>query len=159
MSFCNCPGIQDTAFEVFKQLGFRYVVYAHRRFLSLSIKERNYYVEKYDWNVNTSVPVREQLALPGVLDLKIYVVTSHFNLHKSRGSLLAPKYSEYIQADAALTDVQLDYVLGNGIDVIASEPAILMPPGFGSHRIGDHLEIEYFIRVKTIFGLKQQTLT
>ena len=57
----------------------------------------------YNWNINVSVPIREQNKIIDELDLKIYVVTSHFNLHKSTGNLLVPRYSTYIQAGAALT--------------------------------------------------------
>ena len=97
-------GLQDDIYIFLKQNGFKNVIYYDRRFLSLSIKERNYFNQMYGWNINVSVPMLEKNFYEDNLDLKIYVVTSHLNLHKSRGNILLPKYSTFIQGGAALTE-------------------------------------------------------
>lgn len=99
--------VQDDIYRLLKQYGFKNVTRVQRHFLSLSIKERVYYNRKYDWNVNVSVPMYWQAPKYESPDLKIYVVTSHFNLHKSNAELPAPKHSTYIQAGAKLTDVKM----------------------------------------------------
>ena len=185
---------QYDIFNYLNQNGFNNIVYYHRRFLSLSIKERVYYEKAYGWNINVSVPQFEKSFYDRELDLKIYVVTSHFDLHKSNKNLMIPRYSTYIQAGADLTEkvmcelrdnlegnnisnknamyceltalywivnheikhdyigfnlysrifdldeVNLKYILSNGIEVIVPEPEILMPLFKSPHIIGEYLK-------------------
>ncbi len=97
----------DHWFDLLKNRGFKRIFYAHRTLWELSIVDRFRYIREYGWNVNASVPVRSKSIRGVPVDLQIYVVTSHFDRHKTRRPLLAPKYSTYIQAGAALTDVQM----------------------------------------------------
>ena len=78
----NSQGPQDFIFEFLKSNGFSHVQYLHRRFRALSVKERFHYSKMYDWNINVSVPEKSMPIKDMNSSLKIYVVTSQFDLHK-----------------------------------------------------------------------------
>ena len=108
----SMPGIQDEIYSFLKANGFTHIEYFHRLFASLPISQRHYYSKMYDWNINFSIPACERQIKGVGENLKIYVVTSHFNLHKTpkKGGAatdLLPNYSTLIQAGAALTDIKM----------------------------------------------------
>lgn len=108
----HMPGMQDEYFDLLKNEGFENIYFARRNFNSLSVKEKFQYEKKYGWNINFAVPKREQPIKNLVDKLKIYVVTSQFDLHKQRDNVTGavdsfPKFTEYIQAGAALSQIKM----------------------------------------------------
>ncbi len=105
-------GMQEEYFNLLKNEGFENVYYAFRMFCSLPIKEKFQYVKKYGWNINFTVPKRDKPIKNLDDKLKIYVVTSQFDLHKQRDDVTDaverfPKFAEYIQAGAALSQIKM----------------------------------------------------
>ena len=81
-------------------------------FCSLPVKEKFQYVKNYDWNINFTVPKLDKPIKNLDDKLKIYVVTSQFDLHKQGDDVIDaverfPKFAEYIQAGAALTQIKM----------------------------------------------------
>lgn len=81
----NLPNLQDEIFDFLKFKGFTHVEYHLRYFKSLSVKEKYYYNNLYNWNINVDIPLRAGTVKDMLSNLKIYIVTSKFNAHKNGG--------------------------------------------------------------------------
>lgn len=102
-----------------KERGFQTVFYGIRRYSCLSGDEQNYY-KNCGWNICMDAAVQKMTNKNVVnnKNLRIYVVTSHLNLHSTNTNFISDLMC-YIQAGSALTEKSICELKDNTGDNIS----------------------------------------